>query len=167
MTSQALLTLSVERLRLAQREHCDALLALLDEYASEPVGGAAPLSAYARTNLIDALRPRIGYVGLLAFQGLCAVGLVNAFEAFSTFAARPVLNVHDLFVKPAYRGRGIGQALLWAAEREARARGCVKLTLEVLSGNTRALSSYERFGFRRYQLAPEVGHALFLEKPLG
>lgn len=167
MTVQALLTLSVERLRLVQREHSDALLQLLDEYAREPVGGGAPLSAHARENLVEALRQRSGYVGLLAFQGISAVGLINAFEAFSTFAARPLLNIHDLFVRPAYRGRGIGQALLWAAEREARARGCVKLTLEVLSGNARALSSYERFGFRRYQLAPEVGHALFLEKLLG
>jgi ribosomal protein S18 acetylase RimI-like enzyme len=62
------------------------------------------------------------------------------------------------------RGLGIAQALMAAAETEARARGACKLTLEVLSGNAVALQSYERYGFAPYQLDPQAGHAMFLQK---
>jgi ribosomal protein S18 acetylase RimI-like enzyme len=49
---------------------------------------------------------------------------------------------------------------------EARLRGCCKVTLEVLSGNHRALSVYQQAGFAGYALDPATGHALFLQKPL-
>jgi hypothetical protein len=42
--------------------------------------------------------------------------------------------------------------------------GCCKLTLEVLSGNTTAQTSYQRFGFAQYQLDPAAGQALFMQK---
>jgi ribosomal protein S18 acetylase RimI-like enzyme len=58
----------------------------------------------------------------------------------------------------------VGQALLKAAEDHARARGCCKLTLEVLSGNTPAMASYKRFGFAQYELDPAVGQAQFMQK---
>jgi ribosomal protein S18 acetylase RimI-like enzyme len=56
--------------------------------------------------------------------------------------------------------------MLAEAERLARARGAVKLTLEVLSGNTPAKKLYERIGFAGYQLDPAMGSALFMQKPL-
>jgi ribosomal protein S18 acetylase RimI-like enzyme len=83
---------------------------------------------------------------------------------YSTFQARPLLNVHDLAVLPRHRARGVGQALLAACEHHARQRGCCKLTLEVLSGNTRALRSYQRFGFAPYVLDPAEGQALLMQK---
>ena len=94
------------------------------------------------------------------------MGLINCFEGFSTFAARPLLNIHDLVVLAEQRGGGIGQQLLSAAEAAARERDCCKLTLEVLGNNHAALQSYARFGFRAYQLDPAAGTARFLEKPL-
>ena len=57
-----------------------------------------------------------------------------------------------------------GQALLAAAEQHARARGCCKLTLEVLTGNARALKSYLGFGFEPYALDPAAGQASFMQK---
>jgi ribosomal protein S18 acetylase RimI-like enzyme len=51
-------------------------------------------------------------------------------------------------------------------EQEARRRGACKLTLEVLSNNKPALRTYEREGFASYQLDPEFGHAVFLQKKL-
>ena len=50
------------------------------------------------------------------------------------------------------------------ARAHARERGCCKLTLEVLSGNTRALRSYDRFGFAPYVLDPREGQALLMQK---
>jgi ribosomal protein S18 acetylase RimI-like enzyme len=75
------------------------------------------------------------------------VGAAVCFIGFSTFAARPLLNLHDLAVVPELRGRGIGRALLRAVEERARALGCCKLTLEVVQENTQARALYERFGF--------------------
>lgn len=155
----------------ADPAHVRAFLELLDHYAHDPMGGGRGLSDDARRHLVGELQARPGFVGFLAWEGkgraMRAVGLINCFEGFSTFAARPLLNVHDIVVDAERRAAGIGQALLAAAEEAARARGCCKLTLEVLSNNHRALASYARFGFRPYELDPAAGQALFLEKKLG
>jgi ribosomal protein S18 acetylase RimI-like enzyme len=69
-------------------------------------------------------------------------------------------------VHASLRGQGIGQALLGWAEARARQLGCCKLTLEVLSNNTRAMASYQQAGFAPYVLDPAAGHALLLQKYL-
>ncbi|MBF0471653.1 MAG: GNAT family N-acetyltransferase, partial [Gammaproteobacteria bacterium] len=65
-----------------------------------------------------------------------------------------------------YRQQGISQQLLAEVEEVARARGCCKLTLEVLSGNPVAQASYQKFGFSSYSLNPKTGVALFWQKNL-
>jgi ribosomal protein S18 acetylase RimI-like enzyme len=92
------------------------------------------------------------------------VGLVNCIEGYSTFKAQPLMNIHDIAVLPGHRGAGVGQALLAAAELHAKNRGCCKLTLEVLTGNARALKSYLGFGFEPYALDPAAGQASFMQK---
>jgi ribosomal protein S18 acetylase RimI-like enzyme len=74
------------------------------------------------------------------------------------------MNVHDIAVNPAQRGKGIGQALLKALEAHAQQLGCCKLTLEVLSGNGLAKQLYARFGFEQYALSAAMGQALFMQK---
>ena len=54
-----------------------------------------------------------------------------------------------MLVAAAWRGRGVGSALLAAAVDRARAAGAHKLALQVWPHNTAALALYERFGFRR------------------
>jgi ribosomal protein S18 acetylase RimI-like enzyme len=76
------------------------------------------------------------------------------------------LNIHDIFVLKKYRGIGLSQILLKKVEEIAINKGCCKLTLEVLSENIVAQSSYKKFGFAGYELDPEVGKALFWQKPL-
>ncbi|OZB48602.1 MAG: hypothetical protein B7X40_06820 [Cellulomonas sp. 14-74-6] len=97
------------------------------------------------------------------------MGLINAFEGFSTFMARPLLNVHDVYVDGAVRGQSIAGRMLEHLQGLAIARGCGKLTLEVLEHNHPAVSSYRRFGFQPYALDPAQGRATFWEKrlPLG
>ncbi len=141
-----------------------ALVALLDAYARDPMGGGTPLADDVKARLCDELAALPSAASFIAWIGDEAVGLVNTFEGYSTFKARPLLNVHDIAVLPAQRGRGVGQALLAACEAHARERGCCKLTLEVLSGNQRALRSYQRFGFAPYVLDPAEGHALLMQK---
>ena len=156
----------VSRLDLADEVEAAALLDLLDHYARDPMGGGKGLSDEAKRELVPRLKSIPGYLGGLAFIDGEAVGLVNCFFGFSTFAAKPLLNVHDIVVRAGRRGEGIGQALLDFASEEARQAGCCKLTLEVLSGNSAALRAYERAGFRPYALDPAAGTAVFLERRL-
>jgi ribosomal protein S18 acetylase RimI-like enzyme len=97
---------------------------------------------------------------LLAFADEVAIGIAVCFVGFSTFRARPLLNVHDLAVLPQYRGKGAGRALLLAAEDHARRQGCCRLTLEVLESNSGARALYRRFGFDDSTISR------FLVKPL-
>lgn len=149
--------------------HAQALVALLDDYARDAAGGGGPLSAYAREHLVGALAARPQAFSVLAFAGEApcaetAVGLVNCFEGFSTFACRPLVNVHDLAVRASHRGQRVAQRLLERVEQIARQRGACKLTLEVLSGNAPALRLYQRTGFADYVLDPAMGQARFLQK---
>lgn len=157
-------TIRIDRLRLDDTAHALALIERLDDYARDPMGGSHPLSDDTRSTLVSKLAQRADYLGFLAFIGDEAVGLINCFEGFSTFSARPLLNVHDIAVMAAHRGQGIGTALLAAAETEGRSRGCCKLTLEVLSNNHAALETYARVGFVPYQLDPSAGQALLMQK---
>lgn len=141
-----------------------ALVMLLDAYASDPAGGGHPLSDHAKAHLAAELARRPQAFSVLAFDGDAPVGLVNCIEGFSTFACRPLVNVHDVAVLASHRGRRIAERMLEQAEAVARQRGAVKLTLEVLSGNMPALRLYQRLGFAGYQLDPAMGEARFLQK---
>jgi ribosomal protein S18 acetylase RimI-like enzyme len=123
---------------------------VLDSYAADPVGGGRPLAQDVRDRLPPALREQANALVLLAFVADRPVGVAVCFFGLSTFKARPLLNIHDLAVLPQHRGKGIGRALLEAAESHARTRGCCKLTLEVQDDNTRARNLYRRFGFNDF-----------------
>lgn len=141
-----------------------AITTLLDDYARDPMGGGTPLATDALARLCDDLAARPYAFSFIAWDGEQAVGLVNCFEAYSTFKAKPLVNIHDMTVRASARGCGVGQMLMQAVENEARARSACKITLEVLSGNSVALKSYDRFGFAAYQLDPTAGQAMFLQK---
>ena len=145
--------------------------AMLDLYARDPMGGGEALDADVLGRLCGDLAARADAFSFLAYADAYvdtphsqAVGLINCFEGYSTFKARPLLNIHDIVVHPDYRGAGVGQALLGAAHDLARARDCCKLTLEVLSGNGVAMRSYARCGFANYQLDPAAGQAVLMQK---
>ncbi|MCP9933770.1 GNAT family N-acetyltransferase [Cyanobium sp. Candia 9D4] len=143
-----------------------ALLALMEVYARDPMGGGQGLSDFTRANLVDALARRPSAHGILAFAGEKPAGLAICLEGFSTFACRPLLNIHDLVVAEAFRRQGVARRLLQRAEVIARRLGCCKLTLEVLEGNRAAQAVYGRAGFQPYQLDPAMGRAQFWEKRL-
>ena len=141
------------------------LVALLDAYARDPMGGGEPLGDGAKARLTGDLAANPHAFSLLARLDDQAVGLANCFMGYSTFAAAPLVNIHDLAVLPGHRGTGIGKALLAAIEAEALKRGACKITLEVLSGNP-ARHLYAAQGYGDYQLDPATGHALFWQKRL-
>ena len=144
--------------------HAQAIVQLLDAYAQDPAGGGTSLSDFAKANLVQELAKRPQAFSVLAFAGDVPVGLVNCIEGFSTFACKPLVNVHDVVVLASHRGQRVGEQMLALAEQIAVQRGACKLTLEVLSGNASAIKLYERIGFADYQLDPAMGSALFLQK---
>lgn len=146
--------------------HARAVVDLLDAYARDPAGGGSPLSADVIAELPKALAARPQVFSVLAYDGEQPVGLINCIEGFSTFACKPLVNVHDVVVLASHRGQRVTQRMLGRVEDEARSRGACKLTLEVLSGNQSALRAYEREGFANYQLDPAFGSAVFLQKKL-
>ena len=152
------------RARYDDPAHAAAVLDLLDAYARDPAGGGEPLSDFARSNLVASLAARPFIFSVLAFDGDTPVGLVNAIEGFSTFACKPLVNVHDVVVASSHRGQGIAARLFAEVEAIARERGACKLTLEVLSGNYTARVLYEKLGFDDYRLDPGMGHAQFMQK---
>ncbi|MHB1085537.1 MAG: GNAT family N-acetyltransferase [Thiobacillus sp.] len=156
--------IEIIRARYDHAPHAAALVDLMDTYARDPAGGSEPLSDFARGNLVTQLAARPFIFSVLAFDNDQPVGLVNAIEGFSTFACRPLVNVHDVVVATGHRGRGIAGWMFAEVESIARERGACKLTLEVLQGNASARALYERLGFAAYQLDPGMGHAQFLQK---
>lgn len=62
----------------------------------------------------------------------------------------PFAWVHDIFVKPEHRRRGVASVLMAEAERFARSHGARLLRLGVLDRNTRARAFYVRHGFREH-----------------
>lgn len=146
--------------------HQKAVLAMIDVYARDPLGETKPLDPDVRARLIPGLQNHPTTVVFLAFHGDQAVGAAVCFIGFSTFAAKPLINVHDFVVLSALRGKGVGRSLLEAIEGKARELGCCKLTLEVMDNNHRALRIYEAAGFARYALQKGSGTAIFMSKPL-
>ena len=146
--------------------HASAVVYLLNEYAKDPMGGGEELSDFVKANLVNEMAKRPSVHAILAFVNGKPAGLANCIEGFSTFACKPLLNIHDMVVLAEYRGQGISSQLLKKAEEIAKNLGCCKLTLEVLEGNKTAQAAYIANGFAGYQLDPVMGRAMFWQKKL-
>ncbi len=147
-------------------KHARELVVLMDCYAKDPMGGASPLSVKARNNLAHELSGIPHAFSVICYVDSRPAGLVNCFEAFSTFKCKPLVNIHDVIVAQQFRGLGISQLMLARVENIARDKGCCRLTMEVLAGNEIAQRAYEKFGFTGYELDPLMGNALFWQKTL-
>lgn len=146
--------------------HARDIVYLLNLYANDPMGGGAPLNQTTQNNLVNELAKLPHAFSILAYVDENPAGLINCFEAFSTFNCKPLVNIHDVIVSSEYRGNDLSQKMLAEVENIAKTKGCCKLTLEVLEGNDIARSSYSRFGFTGYELDPQMGKALFWQKAL-
>ncbi|SDJ86789.1 GNAT family N-acetyltransferase [Microbulbifer yueqingensis] len=142
------------------------IIALMDHYARDPFGGGEPLSQFCREQLVKKLAGFPGAFTVLAYQGGRAIGLVNCFTGFSTFQCAPLVNIHDVVVHRDARGAGVCSAMLELVAAEARARGCGKLTMEVLEKNLPAQTAYRKAGFKPYTLDESHGAAIFWQRYL-
>jgi GNAT superfamily N-acetyltransferase len=83
---------------------------------------------------------------LLGYGGWSPAGFALFFHNFSTFLGKPGIYLEDLYVRPEFRGAGIGRALLVHLARLARERGCGRLEWSVLDWNEPAVGFYRGIG---------------------
>lgn len=147
LIKQITVNLHVFEADLANPSHADAIVELVDLYARDVCDEQDPLGDEVRSNMIAGLRELPTTRVFLAFMDEQPAGVAVCFTGYSTFRAKPLINIHDLGVHPSMRGKGVGTALLDAVERAARAAGCAVITLEVDDDNDGARRLYERVGF--------------------
>jgi GNAT superfamily N-acetyltransferase len=131
----------------SSQEHLQAITTLIDAYMKDEMGGGKPLSKLEQLRLVDGLNEHPKSIVLLAQTGSVFTGLLTAFENFSTFTAKPMVNIHDIIVLKEYRGKGVGRQLMNAVIVEAENRRCSRITLEVRKDNAIAQSLYKSMGF--------------------
>lgn len=83
---------------------------------------------------------------LLAFVDGEAAGFAVFFSNYSTFLARPGLYLEDLFVRPTFRKRGVGRALILHLAKVANQRSCGRMEWTVLDWNEPAIEFYRSLG---------------------
>ena len=138
-------------IRRAEKDDAPALFELLRELAV--FEHLPPPDREARERLTeDGWGPNKRFDAYLAFvpELETPVGFCIVFETYSTFLARPRLFIEDLYVRPDFRRRGIGTALIkWCIE-QAYERGCWRVECMGLDWNAQAQDLYERLGAHQF-----------------
>jgi GNAT superfamily N-acetyltransferase len=134
-------------IRAATRRDVPAILRLIKALAEyEKLSGQVVATPALLTRYLFGKKPLAEV--LLAIEGRRAVGMALFFHNYSTFLARPGIYLEDLYVEPAFRGRGLGKELLQAVARLAVKRGCGRFEWSVLDWNTPAIEFYKSLGAR-------------------
>ncbi len=100
---------------------------------------------------------------VMAWSGGTVAGFALFFHNFSTFLGRPGLYLEDLYIRPEFRGRGHGRALLLHLARLAVERRCGRFEWSVLDWNAPAIGFYELLGatvLPEWRICRVTGHAL-------
>ena len=135
------------RIRLAPATEADVPLILAFIHELAEYERLAREAVVTETLLSESLfGPRPAAEVLLAHVDAEPAGFAVTFPSFSTFLGRPGLYLEDLYVRPAWRGLGVGRALLAEVGRIARARGGGRLEWSVLDWNAPAIAFYRRLG---------------------
>lgn len=132
-------------LRQASVEDVDLILELIQDLASfEKLSHQVEATREQLLATLFGNKPAAEVV--LAFERERAVGLAIFFHNFSSFLGKPGVHLEDLYVRPEFRGRGHGQALLKHLAALALERGCGRFEWTVLDWNTSAIEFYRRQG---------------------
>lgn len=158
--------ITIRRVDFLDPKDARAFVAMLDAYAGDPMGDGRPLPP----DVCERLPRDLGQMGTalawLAWHEGQPVGVLTAFIGYSTFAARPLVNIHDVSVLAAVRGQGVAGRLLDAVEQFARGMGCVALTMEVRGDNESAKRAYQRRGFSGATTVEPADKMMFWKKRL-
>ncbi|HUS10144.1 MAG TPA: GNAT family N-acetyltransferase [Pyrinomonadaceae bacterium] len=83
---------------------------------------------------------------VIAYRGPEPVAFAIYFFSYSSFSGLPNLYLEDIFVRPAYRGLGLGKELFAFLARRAAERGCGRMEWSVLNWNESAIAFYRKLG---------------------
>ena len=117
----------------------------LAEYERAPEAAVATESDLLR----DGFGPNPKFQCVIAEWGGQPAGFAFYFYNYSTWQGRPGLYLEDLFVRPQYRGKSIGKALLVHLAQVAVRENCGRFQWQVLDWNTPAIQFYESLGARK------------------
>jgi GNAT superfamily N-acetyltransferase len=140
--------------RIRRVDHADlpALLALIADY-QRFYGNASPDDAHNAAFFGDFVAPSPRGMLIAAYDDDGSpAGYTCLYWTFSSISASHVVLLNDLYVRPAARGAGVGEALIAAARDVARERGCSHLRWCTELHNRRAQRLYERVGAERVAL---------------
>jgi GNAT superfamily N-acetyltransferase len=132
-------------IRAARPGDVDALLELFGELA-EYEHLEHELRATRRGLSAALFGPQPAAETLIAERDGEALGYALFFPTFSSFLTSSGVWLEDLFVRPSYRGEGVGRALLAAVAGRVRERGGERLEWAALDWNELALGFYRRLG---------------------
>ena len=130
--------------RNAQRNDVGLILQFIRELAdyekmlSEVVADEATLEEW----IFDKQKAEV----IIALEGEKEVGFALYFHNFSTFLGRAGIYLEDLYVKPEYRGKGYGKAILKKLASIAVERGCGRLEWWCLDWNKPSIDFYRSLG---------------------
>ncbi len=119
-----------------------SLIRELADYEREPASAVATPEDLLRDGFTEPRR----FHCLIAESGSKPVGFALYFYNYSTWRGHAGIYLEDLFVRPAFRGRGFGKALLAAVAAIAVAEGCPRLEWAVLNWNSPAIGFYHSLG---------------------
>src|SRR5487761_614000 len=111
---------------LADSAQAAALIELFALYMRDPMEGGVAMPPNLRCELVPALRAHPASYVFLAYHAGAPIGFAICFLGFSTFNARPLLNIHDISVLGTMRGKGAGAAMLARIELKARTLNCCR-----------------------------------------
>ncbi|MBW8324685.1 MAG: GNAT family N-acetyltransferase [Prolixibacteraceae bacterium] len=139
--------LSIVQVDLQNQQHCAQVVKLLNDYMNDPMGNNRPMPAGLAPQIIFGLKEHSGFLGFFVMADDQFAGLANCNISFSTFQARPLINIHDFIVAPECRNMGAGHFLLRGVINYASQNGYCRVNLEVREDNANAKSLYRKMGF--------------------
>jgi len=139
--------LSILQVDLQNPAHCDQVIKLLNDYMKDPMGNNRPMPKELPSQIISGLKQHSGFLGFFVMADNQFAGLANCNINFSTFQAKPLINIHDFIVAPECRNMGAGHFLLRGIINYASQNGFCRVNLEVREDNQIAKSLYKKNGF--------------------
>ncbi len=132
---------------LSKNEHVEHFVRLTSEFMADEMGGKISWTKDQKDKVVNDMRIHPCSIILFAIVNGKYAGLCTCFFAYSTFLAKPLLNIHDIYIEESLRGHGIGKKMVKAVEGVAERNNCGKITLEVRKDNLNARDLYKSQGF--------------------
>ncbi|HZL09411.1 MAG TPA: GNAT family N-acetyltransferase [Prolixibacteraceae bacterium] len=153
--------LSIQKVNLQNAIHATQVIKLLNDYMKDPMGNNSPMAKGIAPQIIAGLKKHSTFLGFFVLADDQYAGLANCNINFSTFQAKPLINIHDFIVAPESRNMGAGSFLLRGIINYASQNDYCRVNLEVREDNLTAKSLYKKMGF-----SDCVPRMMFWEKKL-